>query len=101
MSTIEHVSGIEARVCHVLSKTLVEYEPSWEGPLLGDKSNSMIFDTHKIQRLASDWRCEVSLEEGIRRTWPLVRTRVEDGYRPDESIDALVDRVVNKHLRDT
>ena len=99
MRTIEHVSGLEARVCHVLSKTLVEYDPSWEGPLLGDKSNSMIFDTQKIQRLAGDWRCEVSLEEGIRRTWPLVRTRVEAGYRPDEAIDGLVDRIVKDHLR--
>ena len=99
MRTIEHVSGLEAQVCHVLSKTLVEYDPSWEGPLLGDKSNSMIFDTEKIQRLAGDWRCDVSLEEGIRRTWPLVRSRVEDGYRPDETIDALVDRIVKEHLR--
>ena len=98
MRTIERVSGLEASVCHVLSKTLVDYDPSWEGPLLGDKSNSMIFDTAKIEGLAGDWRCEVSLEKGIRRTWPLVTARVEAGFRPNETIDALVDRFVKDHF---
>ena len=98
MRAIEQVTGLEAEVCHVLSKTLVEYEPSWEGPLLGDKSNSMIFDTQKIQHLAGDWRCEISLEEGLRRTWPLVKARLDNGYQPDETIDALVDRIVKQHI---
>ena len=101
MRMIESVSGLKAEVCHVLSKTLVEYDSSWEGPLLGDKSNSMLFDTEKIARLAGNWRCEVSLEQGISRTWPLVRMRLEDGYQPDETIDTLIDRIVKEHLRTT
>ncbi len=101
MRMIESVSGRKAEVCHVLSRTLVDYDSSWEGPLLGDKSNSMIFDTGKIERLASNWRCEVSLEQGIRRTWPLVRMRIENGYQPDEAIDTLIDRIVKEHLRTT
>ena len=34
--------------------------PDLAGPLYGDKANSLIFDTRRIERLP-DWRCEVSL----------------------------------------
>jgi len=74
----------------------VGYDPSWEGPLLGDKSNSMIFDTKKIERLAGGWRSEIGLEEGIQRTWTAVKERIDGGYQPDETIEGLIDRIVKE-----
>src|SRR5688572_31338979 len=32
--------GVEARLAHVASDTLVRHEPAWKGPLHGDKSPS-------------------------------------------------------------
>ncbi len=97
MRTISSEIGADVRMCNVLSQTLVRYEPSWTGPLLGDKSNSMIFDTRKIMRLTDNWHCRISLQEGIRRTWPFVTERLKRGYRPDDALDRLIDRIIEDH----
>ena len=94
IKTIAGEMGVNAEICSVLSQLLVGYEQSWAGPLLGDKSNSMIFDTGKIARLAGGWHCEISLAQGIKRTWPLVSGRLKGGYQPDKALDDLVDRII-------
>ncbi len=35
---------------------------------LGDKAHSLVFDNSKIKRFVPEFRCTVSLAEGIRRT---------------------------------
>jgi nucleoside-diphosphate-sugar epimerase len=97
IKTIADEIGVSAKVCGVLSQSLVGYEQAWAGPLLGDKSNTMIFDTRKIARLTGGWRCEVSLAQGIKRTWPHVSERLKRGYQPDEELDDLVDQIIDDH----
>ena len=97
MRTIANEIGVDVHMCNILSQTLVDYEQSWSGPLLGDKSNTLIFDTRKITRLANGWHCEISLQEGIRKTWPFVAGRLRKGYRPDDDIDSLIDRIIEDH----
>ena len=97
IKAVSSVIGKEPGICNVLSTSLVGYEKSWEGPLLGDKSNTMLFDTQKISRLAGDWHCTISLDEGIKRTWPFVVERLEKGYEPDMALDALIDRIIEDH----
>lgn len=80
---------------HVASQTLVHYHGGWAGPLLGDKSCSVVFDNTKVSRAVGGWRCRLSLEEGLNRTAVHVRQRLEGGWAPKPEEDALVDRIID------
>jgi nucleoside-diphosphate-sugar epimerase len=97
LRTVGAAIGVEPKIVNVLSKTLVAYEPSWEGTLLGDKSNSMIFDVSRVSRIAGGWRCEISLEAGVERAWRYTQDRLKGGYRPDPDLDALIDRIISQN----
>jgi len=81
-------------VVPVLSRTLIDYEPTWEGTLLGDKSNSVVFNNSKIKRLCGEWQCQVSLEAGFNSTWRHVEKRLQAGFEPDPKTDALIDHII-------
>ena len=97
LKTVGTAIGHEASICPVPVKDLIAYEPSWRGPLLGDKDNSMLFDNRKISDFSDGWGCEISLEDGVERTWAITSRKLSDGYRPDPELDALVDRIVGDH----
>lgn len=97
IKTVAREIGRAPRIVNVLSKQLVAYDNSWLGPLFGDKSNTMLFDNRKVSGIAIGWSCEVSLEEGIKRTWPFVEKRLQQAYHPDERVEKLVDRIVEEH----
>ena len=78
----------------VLSNTLISYEPAWEGPLLGDKSNSVIFDNAKIKGLVGDWQCQISLEDGLKRAWSHAKQRIDSDYQPNPELDARIDHII-------
>jgi nucleoside-diphosphate-sugar epimerase len=92
--TVARTLGVDADICHILSKALVAYEPAWTGPLLGDKSNSMIFDTQKIKNLTGGWQCEIPLDQGVARAWTFAAQRLAVGYIPDPALDGLIDRII-------
>lgn len=91
--------GRRPEIVAVPSTTLVGYKSEWEGPLLGDKSNSMRFDNSAVRSVIGDWSCEVSLHEGLQRVCPQVEQRLAAGYRPDAALDALVDRIIGAARR--
>jgi nucleoside-diphosphate-sugar epimerase len=85
------VRGLE--IVHVASDTLIRYRPEWEGPLLGDKSPSVIFDNSKIKAAVGDFDCPIGPWEGMRM--------VADRYPPhaypfDTTLDDLYDRIVDE-----
>ncbi|HIG42683.1 MAG: SDR family oxidoreductase [bacterium] len=88
--------GKQPTIIPVLSRTLVNYDPAWEGPLLGDKSNSSLFDNSKIRRLTGSWRCLVSLEEGVKCAMAHTNQRLEAGYEPNLNLDVLIDRIIEE-----
>ena len=76
---------------HVASDTLIRYRPEWEGPLLGDKGASVIFDNGKIKAAVGGFDCPIDPWEGMR----LVAERYPpkaDGY--DAALDRLYDRII-------
>jgi hypothetical protein len=81
---------------HVASETLVRYRPEWEGPLLGDKSASVIFDNSKIKRVVGDFDCPIDPWEGMRLVAQSHPPR-GDGY--DAALDALYDRIIADQRR--
>lgn len=92
--TVGETIGVLPEICAVPTSVLIEYNPDWQGPLLGDKANSMAFDNSSVRRAIGSWTCEVTLRDGLRRVHPHVQRRLESGYRPDAELDALIDRIV-------
>jgi nucleoside-diphosphate-sugar epimerase len=86
----------DVEVVHVASETLVRYRPEWEGPLLGDKSASVIFDNTKIKRVVGDFDCPIDPWEGMRLVAQSHPPR-GDGF--DAALDALYDRIIAEQRR--
>ena len=57
-------AGAEARLVHVPSELIAAYDPNWGAGLLGDKSNSMIFDNTKIKRLVPGFAAAITFARG-------------------------------------
>ena len=73
---------------------VVKRMPALEGPLLGDKVNHLQFDNSKIRTVANDWRCRVTLSEGIKSAAEHVRHRLAGGYDPDPAVEYTVNQLI-------
>ncbi|HTT66678.1 MAG TPA: NAD-dependent epimerase/dehydratase family protein [Gemmatimonadales bacterium] len=85
--------GVGLTLVHVASETLVRYEPEWEGPLLGDKAASVLFDNRKVKGVVGDFDCPIDPWRGMRM--------VAERYPPaandfDPAADALLDRIARE-----
>ncbi|MCX6056916.1 MAG: SDR family oxidoreductase [Chloroflexi bacterium] len=56
---------------HVPSDFIARFDEGAMGSLIGDKSNSVVFDNSKIKKFVPDYHCDVNWAEGLRRalTW--------------------------------
>jgi len=84
--------GVEPKIVHVPSETLIRYRPDWAGPLLGDKTWSVLFDNSKTMGVAGRYECKVGLAECMERAAEHWRRRA-DAYQPDPDTHALLDRI--------
>ena len=90
--------GLEPSLVHIPSDLIAAYWPHAVGSLIGDKSNSVVFDNTKIKEAVPGFRCEVLWSEGLRRVldWfeqhPQFKT-------VDAEFDALCDRIVAAYER--
>jgi len=60
--------GVEPKLVHVTSDRICRLSPGYTGSLLGDKSNSVIFDNSKIRKLVPEFQCTTTFAEGIKTT---------------------------------
>ena len=60
--------GLVPNVVHIPSDLIARNWPEALGSLIGDKSNSVVFDNSKIKRFVPDFHCEVDWAEGSRRS---------------------------------
>ena len=65
-TAIAAAAGVEPRLVHIASDTIVAAEPSLEGPLLGDKTHTVIFDNTKVRRLVPDYIATIPFVAGAR-----------------------------------
>jgi nucleoside-diphosphate-sugar epimerase len=61
------VLGVKPNIIHIASDWLAAWEDAYTGTLIGDKSNSVVFDNSKIKRFVPDYGCKVSWAEGVKR----------------------------------
>jgi nucleoside-diphosphate-sugar epimerase len=91
--TIARAAGTEARIVHVPSDVIADYDPNWGAGLLGDKSHSMVFDNTKIKRLVPDFVCCVSFSRGAGEI--LAWYDADPARRKvDEDFNRLCDRIL-------
>ena len=85
--------GVEPQLVHVPSDLIAAFDSEIGAGLLGDKSNSMIFDNSKIKRLVPDFACSIPFSWGARE---IVDWYNADPARQavDEQLDDLMDRII-------
>jgi nucleoside-diphosphate-sugar epimerase len=94
--TIAAGLGVAADIIHVTTQTLVRYCPEWEGPLMGDKTWTALFDNAKVKRVAGDFVCENELGEVLKESIAHVQARIKTSGPKSSERDALIDRIAKE-----
>ena len=90
---IGRLLGVEAKIVHVPTDTLIRYNPDWVGPLTGDKAWTAIFDNSKIKRVVGDFSCAQSLDDILAEPIAHLKQRLATQRPPKGEFDVLVDRI--------
>jgi nucleoside-diphosphate-sugar epimerase len=90
---IARLLGVEAKIVHVPTDTLIRYNPEWIGPLLGDKAWTAIFDNSKVKSVVGDFTCAESLDEILAEPITHLKRRLETNRPLRSDFDVLVDRI--------
>ena len=85
--------GVEAKIVHVPTDTLVRYNKEWEGPLVGDKCWSALFDNSKVKRVAGDFTCAVDLKTILEELIAHFKGRNATADQAPHALDPLMDRI--------
>ena len=86
--------GVELNARHITSDFLNAIGPyDFEGTLIGDKANTVVFDNSKLKRAVPDFTATVRADQGIRRTVEYVLAH-EECQKADPEFDSWCDRVI-------
>ena len=88
--------GVKPKLVHIASETLAACCPDFIGELIGDKSNSVIFDNAKIKRAVPDYVATTRFDEGVRRTIAHIYAHPEL-QEADPDFDAWTDAMIAKY----
>ena len=86
--------GVEAIHAHVPTDTLIRYNKEWEGPLMGDKSWSAVFDNAKIKRVAGPFTCAEDLDVILQDSIMHAKARLKAPAPPTSPEEVLMDRII-------
>ena len=89
---------LEPNVIHIPSDLIAVYHPDSLGSLIGDKSNSEVFDNSKIKRFVPDYSCEVTWSEGIRRSLAWFEAHPEF-QTIDHEMNSIWDEIISAYQR--
>jgi nucleoside-diphosphate-sugar epimerase len=90
--------GLEPNVIHIPSDLIAAYHPHSLGSLIGDKSNSVVFDNSKIKRFVPDYSYEVTWAEGVRRSLEWFEAHPEF-QTIDYEMNLIWDGIISAHQR--
>lgn len=88
--------GQAPKMVHIASETLAKLGPDWEGALIGDKSNTVLFDNTKIKRLVPEFCATTRFDQGAREVVEYVYSHPEC-QTPDPEFDAWCDAVIEQY----
>jgi len=83
---------------HIPSDLINAFDARWGAGLLGDKTNSMIFDNSKIKRLVPDFACTIPYSRGAKE---VIAWYEADPARQvvDDEFNARTDRIIAAYER--
>ena len=85
--------GVEAKIVHVPTDTLVRYNKEWEGPLVGDKTWTALFDNSKVKRVAGAFSCAEDIDVILAEPIRYFKQRLGGGSPQPHDLDPLYDRI--------
>jgi len=88
--------GRTAELVHVPTDNLIRFNTDWEGPLLGDKAHSTLFDNSRIQSITGAFSCESDIDrilEPVARHWHA--NGGTNTTQASSELDALFDTIIN------
>lgn len=93
--TIANCLGVELKACHVSSEFLNSVGPDYdfEGSLIGDKANSVVFDNSKLKRIVPEFCATTRFDQGIAKTIANVLAHPEL-QKEDKEFDEWCDKVI-------
>jgi nucleoside-diphosphate-sugar epimerase len=91
--------GVEAKIVHVPTDTLVRYHPEWEGPLVGDKTWTALFDNRKVKRVAGKFACAEDIDVILAEPIRYFKKRLAGGSPQPHEFDPLYDRICAEQSR--
>ena len=86
--------GVEAVHAPVPTETLVRFNKEWEGPLLGDKTWSALFDNSKVKRVAGPFEASQDIDEILQDSIMHAKQRLKSPPPPESDEDRLIDKIV-------
>ncbi len=95
---VARAAGVEPELLHIASDAIAQELPEQGPGLIGDKSNSVIFDNSKIKRLVPGWVATIPYRDGVREALDWYDAQ-DEKPAVDSDIDAGLDRLVSTHGR--
>jgi len=88
--------GVKPILKHISTDFLVACEPELEGMLVGDKSNTVVFDNSKLKQLIPGFCADIRFDQGVRRSIEFILANKELQIK-DPVFDAWSDAVIEAH----
>lgn len=95
LESVAAALGVAPKLYHVASDFLAAVGEQYDmlGNLIGDKSNTVLFDNTKVKRAVPEWCAKVRFDQGAR--WAVDYMLAHEECRlPDPEFDAWCDRII-------
>ena len=90
---LAEAAGVEAKIVHIPSERIAEFDKDWGDGLLGDKAHSMIFDNSKVKRLVPDYVATIPFRQGAAEMVAWYDSH-PNAQKVDERMDQLIERMI-------
>jgi nucleoside-diphosphate-sugar epimerase len=86
--------GVKAIHAHVPTDVLVSYEKEWEGPMMGDKTWSALFDNSKIKSVVGPFEASTDIDEILHDSVVHAKSRLAAPAPAQSAEDRLIDKII-------
>ncbi|MBN2281469.1 MAG: SDR family oxidoreductase [Candidatus Marinimicrobia bacterium] len=91
-------AGVKPDIIHIPSDFIANIDKEMGAGLLGDKSNSMIFDNSKIKRFVPDFACTIPFSKGAKEIMEWYDAEPKRQV-VDKNLDQLYDEIIKAYLK--
>ncbi len=93
---IGKAAGAKPDIIHIPSDFISAFAPELKGGLLGDKSESVVFNNSKIKRFVPDYKANVPFATGIKWSLEYFESKPELCW-VDEEFNSLMDKIIGAY----